>query len=115
MVVAGGEYFTPASVRKLVVALAEPTGVLYTPATGIGELVVDAAAQDGAVTAIYGQEINHRTWAMAQLNLAIHGVHAEIALGDVFTADGFPDLRADRVLSGSTVDAEAHGRRSLHK
>lgn len=95
----GGEYFTPASVRKLVVALAEPTGVLYTPATGIGELVVDAAAQDGAVTAIYGQEINHRTWAMAQLNLAIHGVHAEIAIGDVFTEDRFPDLRADRVLA----------------
>ena len=32
----GGEYFTPASVRKLVVLLAEPTGVLYNPATGAG-------------------------------------------------------------------------------
>jgi predicted DNA-binding transcriptional regulator AlpA len=95
----GGEYFTPASVRKLVVALAEPTGVLYNPATGIGQLVVDAAEHQGSPTAIYGQEINRRSWAMAQLNLAIHRVDAEIALGDVFTADGFPDLRADRVIA----------------
>lgn len=94
----GGEYFTPPSVRKLVVALAEPTGVLYNPATGIGQLVVDAAHQR-AVTAIYGQEINRRSWAMAQLNLAIHGVDADIAIGDVFTEDRFPDLRADRVVA----------------
>ncbi len=94
----GGEYFTPASVRKLVVLLAEPTGVLYNPATGIGQLVVDAADQR-PVTEIYGQEINRRSWAMAQLNLAIHGVDAEIAIGDVFTEDRFPDLRADRVVA----------------
>ena len=94
----GGEYFTPASVRKLVVRLAEPTGVLYNPATGIGQLVVDAADQR-PVTAIYGQEINRRSWAMAQLNLAIHGVDADIATGDVFTEDKFPDLRADRVVA----------------
>lgn len=36
---------------------------------------------------------------MAQLNLAIHGVCAEVARGDVFTADAFPDLRADRVVA----------------
>jgi type I restriction enzyme M protein len=94
----GGEYFTPPSVRKLVVALAEPTGVFYNPATGIGQLVVDAADQRG-VTAIYGQEINRRSWAMAQLNLAIHGVDAEIAIGDVFTDVRLPDLRADRVVA----------------
>jgi type I restriction enzyme M protein len=95
----GGEYLTPASVRKLVVALAEPTGVLYNPATGVGQLVVDAAQNHGSVTAFYGQEINRRVWAMAQLNLAIHGVDADIALGDVFTEDRFPDLRADRVVA----------------
>ena len=36
---------------------------------------------------------------MAQLNLAIHDVAADVALGDVFGEDHFPQLRADRVIS----------------
>lgn len=95
----GGEFLTPQSVRKLIVALVEPTGVLYNPATGVGQLMTDAAteSQSRGVRFI-GQEINSRIWAMAQLNLAMHGVDAEIALGDVFGEDRFPDLRADRVM-----------------
>ena len=40
-----------------------------------------------------------RIWAMAQLNLAVHDVAADVALGDVFSEDRFPQLRADRVIS----------------
>lgn len=35
---------------------------------------------------------------MAKANLLLHDVAAEIKLGDVFTDDRFPDLRADRVI-----------------
>jgi type I restriction enzyme M protein len=96
----GGEYLSPPSVRRLVIALAEPIGSVYNPASGIGQLMIDAAtnATSNAVQLI-GQEINARVWQMAQLNLAIHGVTAEIALGDVFTQDQFPQLRADRVIA----------------
>ena len=96
----GGEYLSPPSVRRLVVALAEPVGSLYNPASGSGQLLVDAAAAAGPDRIeLFGQEINSAVWAMARLNLTIHGVHAEIALGDVFRDDECPQLRAQRVVS----------------
>ena len=95
----GGEFLTPASVRRLMVALAAPSGTVYNPASGIGQLMADIATTSSSTTSISGQEINERVWAMAQLNLAIHGVTGDVVLGDVFTADAFPDLRADCVVA----------------
>lgn len=95
----GGEFLTPRSVRKLMVAIAEPVGTIYNPATGVAQLMTEAACntRDDPVQLV-GQEINARIWAMAQLNLAIHGLHGDVALGDVFGEDHHPQLRADRVL-----------------
>jgi type I restriction enzyme M protein len=97
----GGEYLSPSSVRKLIVAVADPSGTVYNPASGIGQLMVDAAAaaQGTAAISLTGQEINSQVWAMARLNLAIHGVGAELALGDVFGHDSYPQLRADCVIT----------------
>jgi type I restriction enzyme M protein len=96
----GGEHLSSASVRKLVVAIAEPVGAIYNPASGVGQLMVDLATNErSAATRLVGQEINSHVWAMAQLNLAIHGVKADIALGDVFAEDRHPDFRADRVVA----------------
>jgi predicted DNA-binding transcriptional regulator AlpA len=96
----GGEFLSPPSVRRLVVAIAQPVGTVYNPATGVGQLMIDAATT-GAPSAVHlaGQEINSRVWAMSQLNLAIHDVDADVALGDVFAEDHYPQLRADRVIS----------------
>jgi type I restriction enzyme M protein len=58
-----------------------------------------AAAQGTAAISLTGQEINSQVWAMARLNLAIHGVGAELALGDVFGHDSYPQLRADCVIT----------------
>jgi type I restriction-modification system DNA methylase subunit len=96
----GGEYISPPSVRRLVVAIAQPVGSVYNPASGIGQLMIDAAVSAGsAALEVIGQEINSRVWAMSQLNLAIHDVRAEIALGDVFDDDHYPQLRANRVVA----------------
>ena len=43
-----GEYLTPPSVRRLVVAIAQPTGTVYNPASGIGQLMIDAAVSAGS-------------------------------------------------------------------
>jgi type I restriction-modification system DNA methylase subunit/predicted DNA-binding transcriptional regulator AlpA len=95
----GGEYLSPRSVRKLVVAIAEPVGSVYNPASGIGQLMIDAAREgNSGITGLVGQEINSRVWALAQLNLVVHRVDGEIALGDVFGDDHYPELRADRVV-----------------
>ena len=36
---------------------------------------------------IYGQESNYTTWRLANMNLAIRGIDANIAQGDSFHAD----------------------------
>jgi type I restriction enzyme M protein len=49
--------------------------------------------------AIYGQESNYTTWRLAKMNLAIRGIDAQIAHGDTFHNDRYPDLKADYVLA----------------
>jgi type I restriction-modification system DNA methylase subunit len=102
----GGMYLTPKSVRKLIIDLAEPTGSVYNPATGMAQLLVDAAnnaapavEDSGKALFLEGQEVDYSVWAMAQLNLAIHGMQAVLPLGDVFTHDWLQDERADRVIT----------------
>jgi type I restriction-modification system DNA methylase subunit len=98
-------YVAPESVRRLIVTLAEPGGSVYNPATGIGQLMVDAARETASTAEhpvgahMAGQEADPAIWAMAQLNFAIHGVHADIAQGDVFSEDRFPRLRADTIMA----------------
>lgn len=96
----GGEFLSPPSIRKLVIALAAPAGTVYNPATGAAQLLVDTAESSsrGSLKLI-GQEINARIWAISQLNLALHDIDADVALGDVFTEDRHPELRADCVVS----------------
>lgn len=96
----GGEFLIPPSVRRLVTAIAEPAGTVYNPATGIGQLMIEAATSAVSQPVhLVGQEANARIWAMLQLNLAIHDVTADVALGDVFSEDRYPQLLADRVIS----------------
>ncbi len=94
------DYLTPPAVRKLIVALAKPGGVVYNPGSRTGQLMLDAAsAGSGRITKMFAQEKDSRIVAMAQLNLAIHDVEATIEPGDIFGDDAYPDLRADCVLS----------------
>ena len=48
---------------------------------------------------LWGQERNRWVCMMAQLNLVIHGIHAEVVTGDAFRDDMFPQLRADSVMA----------------
>ncbi len=97
----GDDYVAPVSVRQLVISLAQPTGVIYDPAAGFGQLLVDAAAAQAGSGPydLLGQEHNSWAFKMAQLNLVIHGIHARITAGDALCHDVFPQLRADRVMA----------------
>ena len=106
----GGEFYTPSSVVKLLVDVLEPyQGRVYDPACGSGGMFVQAAkfiaAHRGrdhkADLSIYGQELNERTWRLARMNLAIHGIDGNLAArwGDTFAEDKHPDLKADFVLA----------------
>lgn len=95
---------------QLIVEILEPyEGRVYDPACGSGGMFVQAAkfieAHEGrghkADISIYGQELNDRTWRLAKMNLAIHGIDGNLAprWGDTFADDKHPDLKADFVMA----------------
>ena len=102
----GGQFYTPQHVvRVLVEMLAPYKGRVYDPCCGSGGMFVQSEkfieAHSGKLgdISIYGQESNYTTWRLAKMNLAIRGIDAQIAHGDTFHADAFPDLKADYVLA----------------
>lgn len=106
----GGEFYTPASVVRLIVEVLEPyEGRVYDPACGSGGMFVQAGkfieAHRGrghkADLSVYGQELNERTWRLGKMNLAIHGIDGNLAprWGDTFADDKHPDLKADFVMA----------------
>ncbi|MFE9538971.1 type I restriction-modification system subunit M [Streptomyces sp. NPDC006691] len=106
----GGEFYTPRSVVQLIVEILEPyEGRVYDPACGSGGMFVQASkfieAHRGrghkADIAVYGQELNERTWRLGKMNLAIHGIDGNLASrwGDTFADDRHPDLKADFVMA----------------
>ncbi|MGM9470834.1 type I restriction-modification system subunit M [Pseudarthrobacter sp. YS3] len=97
----GGEFYTPAGVVRVLVEVLEPhRGRVYDPCCGSGGMFVQAekflAAHhlEGSDISVYGQELNERTWRMAKMNLAIHGLNANLASrwGDTFARDQHPEL-----------------------
>jgi type I restriction enzyme M protein len=105
-----GEFYTPSSVVRLLVEVLEPyEGRVYDPACGSGGMFVQASkfieAHRGrshkSDISVYGQELNQRTWRLAKMNLAIHGIDGNIAsiAGDTFADDKHLDLKVDYVLA----------------
>ena len=104
----GGEDYTPSSVVRVLVEVLEPTsGRVYDPCCGSGGMFVqtekflEAHDREGSNISVYGQELNERTWRMAKMNLAIHGLNGNLASrwGDTFARDQHPDLQADFVMA----------------
>ncbi len=75
-----GQFYTPAEVSRI---LAKVVGIgagtrqdrtIYDPTRGSGSLLIKAAdeAGPGGMT-IYGQENDNATWALARMNMILHG------------------------------------------
>lgn len=105
----GGEFYTPRPVVRTLVEILEPTqGRVYDPCCGSGGMFVQAekfletTEKDRTALAIYGQELNERTWRMAKMNLAIHAI-SSAGLGerwaDTFARDIHPDKKMDYVMA----------------
>lgn len=103
----GGEFYTPTCVVRLLVEMLQPrlNSRIYDPCCGSGgmfvqsEKFIEAHGGKRKQVAIYGQEMNHTTWRLCRMNLAIRGIEGKIEEGDTFKADKHPDLRADYVLA----------------
>ena len=85
----GGEFYTPASIVRLLVQVIEPyRGRILDPACGSGGMFVQSARfvsehhkVPGAELAIYGVEKTDQTGRLARLNLAVHGLEGDIRHG----------------------------------
>ena len=112
----GGEFYTPRCVVKLLVEMLEPyRGRVYDPCCGSGGMFVQSekfieehGGRIGDIS-IYGQELNYTTWRLAKMNLAIRGIEGQIAHGDTFHNDRFPDLKADFILANPPFNVSDWG------
>ncbi len=103
-----GEFYTPSCVVRTLVAVLQPYhGRVYDPCCGSGGMFVQSArfveSHTGNINdiSVYGQDSNPTTWKMAQMNLAIRGIDADLGRfnADTFFNDCHPTLRADFVMA----------------
>lgn len=103
-----GEFYTPSCVVRTLVAVLQPYhGRVYDPCCGSGGMFVQSAkfveSHAGNINdiSVYGQDSNPTTWKMAQMNLAIRGIDADLGRfnADTFFNDCHPTLRADFVMA----------------
>lgn len=103
-----GEFYTPACIVKTLVNVLQPyKGRVYDPCCGSGGMFVQSArfienhSENIRSISVYGQDSNPTTWKMAQMNLAIRGIEADLGQynADTFFNDCHPTLKADFVMA----------------
>ena len=105
----GGQFYTARCVVRLLVNMLAPheNARIYDPCCGSGGMFVQSeefieahGGRHGAVS-IFGQESNPTTWQLANMNLAIRHIEANLGTenADSFHRDLHKDLKADFVLA----------------
>ncbi|OIP44088.1 MAG: restriction endonuclease subunit M [Deltaproteobacteria bacterium CG2_30_63_29] len=108
----GGEFYTPRSVVRMMVRLAQPTEGMrvYDPCSGSGGMLIlsqEHVAEHGGNPrnlGLYGQEDNGGVWSISKMNLILHGIpDADLRNGDTLAeplhTEGGELMRFDRVLT----------------
>ena len=94
-----GEFYTPSEVSTLIAKLtkSQAGARICDPTCGSGSLLIKAAKEVGSDNfSLYGQEANGSTWALAVMNMFLHGFdNATIRWGDTI---GNPKLKEDDQL-----------------
>ncbi len=96
----GGEFYTPREVEKIIVSILKPhqKDHIYDPTVGSGGFLLEAydylKQKSGEKIAktlyIYGQEQNLSTFAIAKINMFLHGLDsADIRRGDTLSGPQF--------------------------
>lgn len=116
----GGEYFTPASIVKLIVEVIEPYhGKIFDPACGSGGMFVHSAdfvrrhhKSPSRELSVYGIEKMEDTQKLCRLNLAVHGLSGDIVVANSYYEDphrmvgAFDFVMANPPFNQSEVDRE---------
>jgi type I restriction enzyme M protein len=81
----GGEFYTPAHLVRIMVQLTapRPTEQICDPCCGSGDTLVGTAGHveqyvGSSGPTVSGQALSARSWRLAKLNLAIHGIAADL-------------------------------------
>jgi len=108
----GGEYFTPISIVQTLVAMLEPErGVVFDPCCGSGGMFVqsDVFTKHNHQLSFVGQESKEFTYRLCRMNLFIHGLDGNIALGNSYIDDKHATVKADFVLANPPFNDGAKG------
>jgi type I restriction enzyme M protein len=102
-----GEFYTPAAVSRLLAKLAgaKPGDTICDPACGSGSLLIRAAEEVGSDNfALFGQEVNGATWALARMNMFLHAKDsARIEWCDTLNSPAL--IEGDRLMKFDVVVA----------
>lgn len=94
-----GEFFTPKEVSSLIAKLtkSKPGSRICDPTCGSASLLIKAGEEVGSDNfSLYGQEANGSTWALAVMNMFLHGFdNATIRWGDT--------IRNPKLKEGDTL------------
>ncbi|MBT2498075.1 SAM-dependent DNA methyltransferase [Agromyces sp. ISL-38] len=91
-----GQFYTPAEVSRVMAQLIGITSstpksaTVYDPTCGSGSLLLKVAAAAPNGLTVYGQEMDNATWALAVMNMILHGnATAEIEPGNTIARPRF--------------------------
>ena len=112
-----GEFFTPKEVSTLLAKLTKsaPGSRICDPTCGSGSLLIKAGREVGSDNfSLYGQELNGSTWALAMMNMLLHGFDsAVIRWGDTLRnpklKDGDTLMKFDTVVANPPFSLEKWG------
>ncbi len=112
-----GEFFTPKEVSTLLAKLTKsaPGSRICDPTCGSGSLLIKAGREVGSDNfSLYGQELNGSTWALAMMNMLLHGFDsAVIRWGDTLRnpklKDGDNLMKFDTVVANPPFSLEKWG------
>ena len=123
--VKGGEFYTPASIVKTIVAILKPFDNcrVYDPCCGSGGMFVQSVkflqAHSGNRNhiSVYGQESNSDTWKMAKMNMVIRGIDADFGPyhADTFFNDLHSNLKADFIMANPPFNLSNWGQDKLRE
>lgn len=112
-----GEFFTPAEVSTLLAKLTKSKAGarICDPTCGSGSLLIKAGKEVGSNNfSLYGQEANGSTWALAVMNMFLHGYdNATIRWGDTIRnpklKEGDALMRFDTVVANPPFSLDKWG------
>lgn len=102
----GGEFYTPREVERIIIGILKPHEKehIYDPTVGSGGFLLEAyhylkeksGDQIAKTLYLYGQEINIGTFAIAKINMFLHGLDsADIRRGDTLSNPQFLSMQGN--------------------